>query len=263
MPGSNDGKRSGNKDSRLQKMQNEMASVTPERTWYEYFSQKTWGSWLGSPAVMLYGVGKVAMYFITPKYISDLLNSEATNIVVKSVVDCGAAIIEDWIKFGAEQGGKTIYSQVDKPQGLDEKKEGVQEEVDKLCEAVGHLAALDAVSVKLKAADHNYCDDAYTELAVLERLEKQRQQVIARANDIKAALDTLIQYADGTLKTEFTTTRRTAVRTRVQATIKKGGVGSNGKAIPHWNDNDGFALTYRMYHCSKARCWGPGPQSAD
>jgi hypothetical protein len=265
-------------------------ATTDVRTWSEYFTEKkkavvstvvTTGV-SGVKHAALHTFAKVAVFtvgFAAGGYLAAIGGAIATlvggeffwGLLGKSaqdaLTDYGAGVIDDWVKFGGETVSGVVYDRVTGPSspsttGLKSTTGSVtiQDEMATLCASVGVLAALMSKSEELRAAPVAYCDDAYAQARLIKRIEDEMGHVKTHVDALKVKLDSLKSFVDGDVSSDVRT-RKVQIDTVVEAVVKANGA-------PHFIDTYMSYLSnpnplYRLSHCSKLNCFGPGHTGLD
>ena len=288
MPGTYDPERNGrDKTARKQALLSRANSSTADfRTWTEYFSQKksavvstvvTTGTASVKHAA-LHTFAKVAVYTVgyglggplgaMGTYIAELVGggyfwSLLSGDAQKALEDYGAGVIDDWVKFGGEETGKLIYESVTTspaPTHLSTSNSTIQTETTALCAAIGVLSALITQSEELRTNPVVYCDDAYAQARIIKRIEQEMVNVKAAVDTVKTKLDSLKTFVDTSLTSDVSV-RKTQIDALVENTVKAAGA-------PHFVDTYWSYVSnpnplYRLSHCSKTHCFGPGQTGLD
>jgi len=291
MPGTYDSERNGkDKTLRKQALLNRARTATGDsRTWTEYFTEKrsTVVSTVtpGIQHVALHTFAKVSVFTVTwaaglftgpPGWIATIIGgglsvwSMLSKDVQEKLGDYGAGVIDDWLKAGGESGGQYLYGRMTSStstpsvspttSGTSTEKINIETEAAALCNAVGMLAALMAKSEELSAAPTVYCDDAYAQARVIKRIDDEIASVKSKVDSLKVKLDNLKLFVDGAVTTDINL-RKQQVDAQVEAVVKAAGA-------PHFVDTYLSYITspnplYRLSHCSKANCFGPGQTGLD
>jgi hypothetical protein len=287
MPGSNDGKRNyKHKQQRQEELIRSAKGQQDVTSWTQYFGNKvspvtglvsTSGSikhaglHTFAKVVVIGGTGTFLALFAGPIIGPIVAGGGAllTWLGVKDqLVDYGSAVIEDWIKAGGElliSGGEYVKDKVTGgPQlsSTETQKAGLETQMTEMLASVGLLATLMRESELLQNAPCTYCDDAYARARVIERIEQEMVKVKAKVGVLKAKLDELKVFVDGSLSTDVNS-RKLQVKQTVLDTVKAGGAA-------HFENNWGSYMSlgtidprYRFTHCSEAHCFGPGTSGTD
>jgi len=292
MPGTYDTERNGKgrAERKLALLNRANTATTDVRTWSEYFTQKknTVVSTVVSTGVSgvkhaaLHTFAKVAVFtvgFAAGGYLAAIGGAIATLVgggffwgllgkpAQEALTDYGAGVIDDWVKYGGETVSGKVYDKVTGPSapsttGLTSSTGAVtiQDEMATVCASVGVLAALMAKSEELRAAPVAYCDDAYAQARLIKRIEDEMVHVKTHVDTLKLKLDALKSFVDGDVSSDIQV-RKSQINTVVEAVVQANGA-------PHFIDTYLSYLStpnplYRLSHCSKLNCFGPGQTGLD